>query len=409
MPPEFREKIKERAANMIQELSTDARFFFHHHLDAKKHTEEDVKTVIDAFPSALSYNEGGYLPIERAVLNLDVRNLIPFVPLFAEEGAKLNVGGEGQRGGLLLEEYRCGHNVLKEITVMGSNHTHDSMCLDALKRLRESDLLKKEDIREYDLLNVTCKPLSKERFEYLVDWDPEGLKEYLYDNGNPFLHAKTMRMNSFTMALKAGLKHYPEDLGFLFRKNERGKTACEMASEQHGKDRAWRAIEKCFEDANDVKMVERNPETNLYPFMLAATSMYPLMLAKGGKKSNLNALFYLLRRNPGVLEGFSQVQGLDDFDACVEKKCKHAYDGKMTMAIATFSNNKVIEHCRKELTIRGVEDNDAFRKLGIRKLKEKLQSLVPEGTTEIELMHPDTVALGPLEISAIKRSKNLFE
>jgi len=38
-------------------------------------------------------------------------------------------------------------------------------------------------------------------------------------------------------------------------------------------------------------------------------------------------------------------------------------------------------------------------------MKEKLQSLVPEGTTEIELMHPDNVALGPLEISAIKRSK----
>jgi len=79
------------------------------------------------------------------------------------------------------------------------------------------------------------------------------------------------------------------------------------------------------------------------------------------------------------------------------------YDGILT--IATFSNNKVTEHCRKELTIRGVEDNDAFRKLGIKKLKDKLQSLVPEGTTEIELMHPDNVALGPLEISAIKRSK----
>lgn len=92
-------------------------------------------------------------------------------------------------------------------------------------------------------------------------------------------------------------------------------------------------------------------------------------------------------------------------DQLVQRRCtvNAGYDGILT--IATFSNNKVIEHCRKELTIRGVEDNDAFRKLGIKKLKEKLQSLVPEGTTEIELMHPDNVALGPLEISAIKRSK----
>ena len=78
------------------------------------------------------------------------------------------------------------------------------------------------------------------------------------------------------------------------------------------------------------------------------------------------------------------------------------YDG--LLSIETFSTNKMIEHWRKDLTIRGVEDNDDFR-MAIKKLKEKLQSLVPEGTTAIELMHPDNVALGPLEISAIKRSK----
>jgi hypothetical protein len=41
------------------------------------------------------------------------------------------------------------------------------------------------------------------------------------------------------------------------------------------------------------------------------------------------------------------------------------YDGLLT--IETFSTNKMIERCRKELTIQGVEHNDDFRKLGIKK------------------------------------------
>jgi len=110
-------------------------------------------------------------------------------------------------------------------------------------------------------------------FEYLADWDPEVLKEYrYYTYGNPLLHANSYGIHSFPMALKkAGLKHYPEELGFLFQKNDDGDTACKLAFDLHGKEEIWRTIEKCFDKTHDAKIVERNhPMTNLYTFMLAA-------------------------------------------------------------------------------------------------------------------------------------------
>jgi len=46
-----------------------------------------------------------------------------------------------------------------------------------LIKLRESNLLRKEDIRQYDLLYHSSFEPMKMRFEYLVDWNPQVLKE----------------------------------------------------------------------------------------------------------------------------------------------------------------------------------------------------------------------------------------
>ena len=224
---------------------------------------------------------------------------------------KLNVGGEGKRGGLLVED-TGGYNALQILISMpgDGDRADDSVCLDALNRLVESDLLKKEDIREYNLLCHACHPSAKERFEYLVDWDPEALKKYDYE-GNSLLHATAcVKIGSFAMALKAGMQYYPEELGFLFQKNSAGKTACEMASELLGKGEAWRVIDKCFEETHNVKIVELNPMTNMFPFILAAAD----------DTSDLNTLYYLLWRSPIVLDGVGQEQVVDDCASIVEMK-----------------------------------------------------------------------------------------
>ena len=100
------------------------------------------------------------LPIQAAALFHEERNTFSFIPLLAEEGDKLNVGGEGQRGGLLAEyaegltalqiDFNDVGNVLQILA--GHCSYYDSFCLDLLKRLRQSQLLKKENVRQYDLL-----------------------------------------------------------------------------------------------------------------------------------------------------------------------------------------------------------------------------------------------------------------
>ena len=314
---DMRLKVEARAMAMIEALTDDAGNFLHN-LDADEHTEDEVKTLINAFPSALShihdYNENDeeyddeMLPIQAAACwNPHGRNAISFVPLLAEEGMKRNIGGERQRGGLLVEDNNeC--NVVENLAVRAAYF--DSMYLDVFKRLRKSGLFRKEDIRRYKLLHLACAPRAKERFEYLVDWNPKNLKEHLYE-GEPLLHHNSDDIDNFAMALKAGMKYYPEDLGLLFIKNiVAGKTACELVLDKHGKEEVWGVIEKCFEETHDPKIVERNPMKNLYPFMLAAA----------GKTSELNTLYYLLCRNPIVLECVGEMDGLD---SPVERKRRH--------------------------------------------------------------------------------------
>jgi len=97
-----------------------------------------------------------------------------------------------------------------------------------------------------------------------------------------------------------------KELGFLFQKNCAGETAYELAFKRFGKDEAWSNIEKCFDETsgNAVKMVERNPVTSMYPFMLAAVS-------DDKETGALNMLYYLLRRDPEVLYRGSEVDSLD--------------------------------------------------------------------------------------------------
>jgi len=210
--------------------------------NTEKHTEDQVETVIKAFPSALSHlDRYGRLPIQTAPY---YDRCIPFVTLLAGEGVKLKVGGEGKRGGLLVDVPDSPHEI-NLLQLLSASTADDSVILDVIKKLRESKLFLKEDVSHYQLLYWSCYPLLKDpslkdRFDYFIGWDPEALKNTLYA-GNPLLQAFVL-IENFAMMLKAGMKHYPEHLGFLFRKNSAGKTACEAAFAKYGKGETFKVI-----------------------------------------------------------------------------------------------------------------------------------------------------------------------
>ena len=87
----------------------------------------------------------------------------------------------------------------------------DTAYLNTIKELRESNLLLKEDIQEYDLLYYACKHGAQFRFDYFVDWDAEGLKNHQY-GGMPIIHAVIFwqEIEHFKVFFKAALKHYTQ-------------------------------------------------------------------------------------------------------------------------------------------------------------------------------------------------------
>jgi len=350
--------LLEDAMKMVQDLSTKAGEYLHNlpHV-TKPPSEDEVRAVIKTFPESLSHiNSKGRLPIHSAVW--DIKSL-PFVPLLVEEGVKLKVCGEGKRGGLLVVDPSPANtnrnNVLQLLVNLQDTigeTSSDSVNLDVLKRLRESNLLCKEDIRQYHLLRFSCCPTSNARFEYLVDWDPEALKDH-NNRGYPLLHtaAGYTVIDHFVMALKAGMKHFPEELGCLFHKHSDGESACELAIDEHGKDETLKIIQDHILETNnhpilhhviqnaaqymndfvtrypsaislrdekhrtlhhvalssgaslrsepvllssmtDKKLEEKDPVTDLYPFAIAASAETP----------DLRTVYYLLRRNPAVID-----------------------------------------------------------------------------------------------------------
>ncbi len=245
---------------------------------------------------------------------------------------KLNVFRDGMRGGLLCKD-SSGRTQLWRICKdggRGGHETSDLRLLDVIKRLREMGLVEKEDIKKYGLLhcyeNMSEYQNTSKRFNYFVDWDPSALKQAREFEGSrndttywllQICPMDWVSKPSFQLALNATLRHYPHDLvqvlflrgtsegNITFQTAEEtlGKKEAlklfenptfQTAGETLGKKEAWALFENCLDaETNGSKVLfEKNPKTNMYAFMVAAA----------GDTSDLDMVYYLLRRNPLVLD-----------------------------------------------------------------------------------------------------------
>ena len=188
--PLMRRVINDRSKLFLEALAPAAEIFLRHELDIEKYQVEEVKTLIQCVPGALLIrNEDGMYPIQSITWDYSKDGFnskaIPFLPLLAEEGAKLNLGGDEMRGGLLikqdddveseciLEELVSIHQCEKDHKVESKRKKIEDICLRAIKELREKRLFLKEDIGRYNLLLKTNHPYSTDRFAYLSEWCPE--------------------------------------------------------------------------------------------------------------------------------------------------------------------------------------------------------------------------------------------
>ena len=218
--------LEEIVSNAMKQVSDRTGKYLHnlHELGDKKPDEDTLQKIIDNVPSSLSYEDDeGCLPIFSASQS---KESVQYVPLLAKEGVKHNVGGDDVRGGLLEND-----DVLTELAYMGyCSETADPLYLDVMKKLRESKLLLREDIQDDDLLFFASNAKTPMRFEYLIDWCPEGLKTHQY-RGLPLIHARIKygSIEEFSMFFKTALRYHQNDLGLLFQKDRECQTACERA------------------------------------------------------------------------------------------------------------------------------------------------------------------------------------
>ena len=265
-------------------------------LDDEKHSEEEIRALIQCTPAVLSTkDEDDCLPIQKAAYDYDNytdswdTRAIPFIPLLAEEGAKLNVGGKGMRGGLLCEN-KSGNNVLHHLTWVGGQDSNeestDLRCLDAMKRLQEMGFLRKEDIKKYGLLRLSLSCAKKHRFNYLADFDSKTLRELIRRRKRSLMLHDSVQI--FQMVLTASLRLFPKELGLVFLKDGKGRSSFNIANMKYGKKRAWEIIEQCLDNPECIRTIEKNPETKMLQLMHAAAG------------DSLDMVYYLLRRDPIV-------------------------------------------------------------------------------------------------------------
>jgi hypothetical protein len=239
---------------------------------------------------------------------------ISLMPVMAELGIELRLFDEELRGGLLV---RAGFtNVPQNICCYKRSHRKNNELLDewfltVYKRLRATNLFRKEDIREHNIIgkmfSLNIGTFLEKRFRYFIDWDPMALTMPCKPkNGNWLpIHYSAFRsfysMQRFISVLNAGLQYFPEKLGFVFSKctqridegyideGEFSATPFQFLQYKYGHERA-----------TDV-VVDRIAEYCCPASSTSDTTNASLLMSVVTDKSiHLDGLYILLRRDPAA-------------------------------------------------------------------------------------------------------------
>ncbi len=355
MPDDFLENVKKVAKLTSRKLTVLAGEFLTD-INEKKNTEEQVQVVIEAFPGALFHRDkDDWLPIHKASWKF-----VSVVPLMAQEGNRLNVGGEDCCGGLTEEmDYKESFwislfsyqfngvywedswdviyiNCLQLLCARGNypgrfpltdrEIEHDIKCTRVFEQLRTMGLLKKEHILEYDLLLLVTTSAEPRRFDFFTRWHPEVLKSagkggypLTWDTVPKELYRGEFNQHyykeCFELVLKAGMMYFAEDMGLLFHKHD-NITACEKAFTRYGEVEAMNIIRQCIPPSDNHTILHyiakyapdlMNQFATYYPdaaYLLDSENrtFFQSALASGNKTYVKDSLFFIRATDDEVAE-----------------------------------------------------------------------------------------------------------
>ena len=257
--------------------------------------EDDGEYPIQCLPHAFSIEDGKYICNEKAV---------PFIHLFAQLAIEFNSFDDKHRGGILIEDDNGG-NVLeyltKASTKLASNHDRqrvDRIFLTQMIRLRQSDLLTKQDVQKYRLTHnyEDCHYdyFPNARFQFLTEWDPMSLiPTNSLEIAPLFFAANDMR--SFRVVFEAGIRCFPKKNGIHLLFGSIHYTLYKSPFER---------ICATFKQKDVMEVVEDVLSRYSTTALLPENIMEPLLSACTDARIHLNCVYFLLRRVPTVLSGF---------------------------------------------------------------------------------------------------------
>ena len=167
------------------------------------------------------------------------------------------------------------------------------------------DLLKKKDVRRYELVLRLCHRdwVETKRFRFLTDWDPLSLTTHPIGNSSNFntslpLHyaAWSGDRNQFRIVFGAGLRHFPMKQGILvlFQKDATGCTPFKDACEHHGIEETTELVEDALLSMAGKPVVEDLLD-------LSYNGTQSVLLASTSENIALDSLYFFLRRQPDLL------------------------------------------------------------------------------------------------------------
>ncbi|GFH46358.1 hypothetical protein CTEN210_02832 [Chaetoceros tenuissimus] len=336
-----------------------------HRLSQFKPEECTVKKVVKKFPDSLKVeNKKKRLPIQSCVV--DFRRAEKYIPMLAREGVKHDVGYEEGRGGLLVREPSSRSQTL-QLLVRGykaaETKDDDENIVKVLQVLHNDGLLKKEDLAGWGLIRFCTWKWSQKRFKYLLSLDPHILEDYeaFEDTLMHLVLSPYVKIEHIKALWTTTMELFPEQVGYLFQKDvEMEMTVVERAIEVYGeketmevlhdilspssqfpilhhalvhapkldkifmkwfpwaynlRDDHGRSLVQCilaagagavrenshiFASMSDDQIRTKDPVTTLYPFAAVAS----------GEEGDLEKAFYLLRRQPCVLETLASTFGV---------------------------------------------------------------------------------------------------
>jgi hypothetical protein len=184
-------------------------WLIHTGLDEDRDTFQQVELALRFFPTVLSSRKHhGLFPL--LWLTRSTKS-VSFVPLLAKLGAELGVFHANERGGMVFGRESIFSQLAASTTTTtattaihrniddGNDHANDGTSkqqqeqeqqkeeqdlvtdckfLNVIRELRACNLMTESDVLEYNMIETLCKQQSsfpKQRFLYLIDWNPKAL------------------------------------------------------------------------------------------------------------------------------------------------------------------------------------------------------------------------------------------